>query len=35
VEIGSVHRASSITDDVAKNAGFYAGVLGMRLIYNI
>jgi len=33
LEIGGLQHTSSITEDVAKNAGFYAGVLGMRLAY--
>ena len=33
LEIGGLHHTSSITKDVAKNAGFYAGVLGMHLLY--
>jgi catechol 2,3-dioxygenase-like lactoylglutathione lyase family enzyme len=33
LEIGGLHHTSSITKDVRKNAGFYAGVLGMRLVY--
>jgi catechol 2,3-dioxygenase-like lactoylglutathione lyase family enzyme len=35
VEVGGPHCTSSITEDVAKNAGFYSGVLGMRLTYKI
>ena len=35
VEIGGLHYTSSTTKDVAKNAWFYAEVLGMRLIYKI
>jgi catechol 2,3-dioxygenase-like lactoylglutathione lyase family enzyme len=33
VEVGGLHRTSSITKDAAKNAEFYTGVLGMRLLY--
>ena len=33
VEVGGLHHASSITKDAAKNAEFYTGVLGMRLLY--
>jgi catechol 2,3-dioxygenase-like lactoylglutathione lyase family enzyme len=33
VEVGDLHRTSSITKDAAKNAEFDAGVLGMRLVY--
>ena len=33
LEVGGLHHTSSITKDVAKNAGFYAGVLGMHLLY--
>ena len=32
LEVGGLHRTSSITKDVAKNAEFYVGVLGMRLV---
>jgi catechol 2,3-dioxygenase-like lactoylglutathione lyase family enzyme len=33
LEIGGLGRESSITRDVVWNAGFYAGVLGMRPVY--
>ena len=33
LEVGGLHRTSSITKDAAKNAEFDAGVLGMRLVY--
>jgi catechol 2,3-dioxygenase-like lactoylglutathione lyase family enzyme len=33
VEVGGLRHASSIAKDAAKNAGFDAGVLGMRLVY--
>jgi catechol 2,3-dioxygenase-like lactoylglutathione lyase family enzyme len=33
LEVGGLRHTSSITKDVAKNVGFYAGVLGMRLVY--
>ena len=33
LEVGGLHHASSITKDAAKNAGFYTGVLRMRLGY--
>jgi catechol 2,3-dioxygenase-like lactoylglutathione lyase family enzyme len=33
LEVGGLHRTSSITKDVAKNVGFYAGVFRMRLVY--
>jgi catechol 2,3-dioxygenase-like lactoylglutathione lyase family enzyme len=33
LEIGRLHHMSSITKDAAKNAEFYTGVLGMRLLY--
>jgi glyoxalase family protein len=33
LEVGGLHHASSITKDARKNVGFYAGVLGMRLVY--
>ncbi len=33
LEVGGLHHTSSITRDVAKNAGFYAGGSGMRLVY--
>jgi catechol 2,3-dioxygenase-like lactoylglutathione lyase family enzyme len=33
LEIGGLQHASSITKGVAKNVGFYTGVLGMRLVY--
>jgi catechol 2,3-dioxygenase-like lactoylglutathione lyase family enzyme len=33
LEVGGLHHASSITKDSAKNAEFYTGVLGMRLVY--
>jgi catechol 2,3-dioxygenase-like lactoylglutathione lyase family enzyme len=33
VEVGGLHRTSSITKDAAKNAEFDAGVFGMRLLY--
>ena len=32
LEIGGLQHTSSITKDVAKDAGFYTGVLGMRLV---
>jgi catechol 2,3-dioxygenase-like lactoylglutathione lyase family enzyme len=34
LEVGGLRHTSSITKDAAKNAGFYAGVLGMHLLYN-
>ena len=33
LQVGGLHRTSSITKDVGKNAEFDAWVLGMRLIY--
>jgi catechol 2,3-dioxygenase-like lactoylglutathione lyase family enzyme len=33
LQVGGLHRTSSITKDVGNNAEFDAGVLGMRLIY--
>jgi catechol 2,3-dioxygenase-like lactoylglutathione lyase family enzyme len=33
LEVGGLHRTSSITKDAAKNAKFDAGVLGMHLVY--
>jgi catechol 2,3-dioxygenase-like lactoylglutathione lyase family enzyme len=33
LEVGGLHHTSSITKGVAKNAGFYAEVLWMRLVY--
>jgi glyoxalase family protein len=33
LEVGGLHRTSSITKDAARNVGFYTGVLGMRLLY--
>jgi len=33
LEVGGLHRTSSITKDAAKNAEFDAGVLGMGLLY--
>jgi glyoxalase family protein len=33
LEVGGLHHTSSISKDARKNAGFYAGVLGMRLVY--
>ena len=33
LEIGGLHHTSSITEDAAKNVGFYAGILGMRMVY--
>jgi catechol 2,3-dioxygenase-like lactoylglutathione lyase family enzyme len=33
VEVGGLHRTSSITKDAAKNAEFDAGVLRMPLVY--
>jgi catechol 2,3-dioxygenase-like lactoylglutathione lyase family enzyme len=32
-EVGVLHHASSITKDAAKNAEYYTGELGMRLLY--
>ena len=33
LEVGDLQHTSSITKDAAKIAAFYAGVLGMRLLY--
>ena len=33
LEVGGLHHASSITKDAAKNAEYYTGELGMRLVY--
>jgi catechol 2,3-dioxygenase-like lactoylglutathione lyase family enzyme len=33
LEIGGLQHTSSITKDAAKIVAFYAGVLGMRLVY--
>jgi catechol 2,3-dioxygenase-like lactoylglutathione lyase family enzyme len=33
VEVGGLHRTSSITKDAAKIVGFYTGVLGKGLLY--
>jgi catechol 2,3-dioxygenase-like lactoylglutathione lyase family enzyme len=33
LEVGGLHRTSSITKDARKNAEFYTGVLGMGLLY--
>jgi catechol 2,3-dioxygenase-like lactoylglutathione lyase family enzyme len=32
-EVGGLHQASSITKDATKNAEYYTGELGMRLLY--
>jgi glyoxalase family protein len=33
LEVGGLRHTSSITKDATKVAAFYAGVLGMRLVY--
>jgi glyoxalase family protein len=35
LEVGGLQHTSSINRDAAKYAGFYSGVLGMRLVYRI
>jgi catechol 2,3-dioxygenase-like lactoylglutathione lyase family enzyme len=33
LEVGGLHRTSSITKDARENVGLYAGLLGMGLLY--
>ena len=33
LEVGGLHRTSSIIKDAARNVGFYTGVLGKGLLY--
>ena len=33
LEVGGLHRTSSIIKDAARNVGFYTGMLGKGLLY--